>query len=276
MMNCMGKTVFKRVVPVLFCILIGWNCENVTAAEESPEAPKPQRAFVRGYLSFDSFPKIHELIPPPPEDGSAALALDQQVSKKALALRGTPRWQLAAEDADQMAEAFSCALKTPITETTMPRLYMLLRRVSTDAGFATIQAKNKYKRPRPFVVNNEPICTPGVKEGLGENGSYPSGHTAYGWASALVLVEIAPEYTDAILARGREFGQSRIVCNVHWQSDVTEGRFAGAAVVARLHAEPAFLADLEAAKAELADVRSKNLKPVCDCKAEAEALARKP
>ena len=64
-----------------------------------------------------------------------------------------------------------------------------------------------------------------------------------------------------------------MVCNVHWQSDVIEGRFMGAAVVARLHADPQFRADVEAARAELADVRAKGLKPTRDCPAEAEALA---
>ena len=63
------------------------------------------------------------------------------------------------------------------------------------------------------------------------------------------------------------------MCNVHWQSDITEGRVIGAAVVARLHAEPAFRADLEVAKKEGASARAKGLKPVRDCEAEREAMA---
>jgi acid phosphatase (class A) len=66
------------------------------------------------------------------------------------------------------------------------------------------------------------------------------------------------------------------VCNAHWESDVIEGRFVGAAAVARLHADAAFLADLEAGKAELASVRAKGLKPVRDCDAEASAMALDP
>jgi NADPH:quinone reductase-like Zn-dependent oxidoreductase len=46
---------------------------------------------------------------------------------------------------------------------------------------------------------------------------------------------------------------------VHWESDVIEGRFIGAAAVARLHADATFLADLEAAKTELAAVRAHGL-----------------
>jgi acid phosphatase (class A) len=57
---------------------------------------------------------------------------------------------------------------------------------------------------------------------------------------------------------------------------VIEGRFLGAATVARLHADPTFLADLDAAKAELAAVRAKALPPQRDCAAEAAALASVP
>ncbi len=113
------------------------------------------------------------------------------------------------------------------------------------------------------------------EEGLRKDGSYPSGHTAIGWAWALILSEIAPEHADAILARGRAYGESRVICNVHWHSDVVEGRFVGAAAVARLHADPAFRADLEAAKAEFAAVRIRGLKPTRDCQAEADALTHR-
>ena len=107
-----------------------------------------------------------------------------------------------------------------------------------------------------------------------KDGSYPSGHTAIGWAWALILCEIDPERADAILARGRAFGESRNICNVHWHSDVVEGRFMGAAAVARLHVDRAFRAEIEAAKAEFAAVRAKGLKPTRDCQAEADALAQ--
>ncbi len=61
-------------------------------------------------------------------------------------------------------------------------------------------------------------------------------------------------------------------CDVHWESDVIERRFLGAATQARLHADPTFMTDLEAAKAELATARAKNLSPQRDCKYEASVL----
>jgi acid phosphatase (class A) len=46
--------------------------------------------------------------------------------------------------------------------------------------------------------------------------------------------------------------ESRVACNVHWQSDVDGGRLIGAAVVANLQAVPEFLSDLDKARSELA------------------------
>jgi len=76
-----------------------------------------------------------------------------------------------------------------------------------DAGLSTYSAKQMYERPRPFLVNGEPICTPDKVESLKESGSYPSGHTAIGLAWALILAEIAPEHVNEIIARGRAFGE---------------------------------------------------------------------
>ena len=212
--------------------------------------------------------------------GSAAEALDQEIARENLTLRGTPRWKLASMDADlrfpSAAGDFSCALGAPVTEQDTPRLYVMLQRIMTDAGAATGAAKNKYRHARPFMLDSQPTCAPDQEPVLRTNGSYPSGHTAVGWAWALVLSEASPDQSEAILARGRAFGESRLVCNVHWESDVIEGRFMGAATVARLHDEPEFLADLEAAKSELAAARAKNLPPQNDCKFEAEALAETP
>jgi len=261
---------------VLVCVAVIAGCAGLEKQSKSAEVSEIRPGILAGYLQPEMLPNSLALIPPPPTEGSAALALDEDVSRKSLSLRGTPRWELAIEDANLMfpeaANTFSCALGIPVTEQDTPRLYMLLRRTLADAGLSTYTAKNKYQRKRPFMKNNEPTCTPDEEAHLMKDGSYPSGHTAIGWAWALILTEIAPERADAILARGRAFGESRNICNVHWHSDVVEGRFMGAAAVARLHADPAFQAELESAKDELEAIRAKGLKPTRDCQAEEGSL----
>jgi acid phosphatase (class A) len=91
----------------------------------------------------------------------------------------------------------------------------------------------------------------------------------------LILTELDPDHTDAILARGREFGQSRIVCNVHWKSDVDAGRVIAGAAVARLHADSSFQEDMQGARAEIAEARRNSLGPRSDCAVEAASLGTK-
>lgn len=190
-----------------------------------------------------------------PAAGSPAFAQDQAIHAAAQALRNGPRGALATTDADlhfpHAPGAFDCALGKPITQATTPRLYLLMQRTMVDAGMATYRAKDHYKRERPFVHYKESTCTPGDEAELRQDGSYPSGHTSIGWTWGLILVEIAPDRADALLARSRAFGESRLVCNAHWQSDVLAGRTIAASAVARLHADATFLADLAAAREEV-------------------------
>jgi len=229
-----------------------------------------------GYLGQD-LPSSLELLPPPPAEGSVAFEHDRAVSRSSQRLLGTARYAQATADADltfpHAASAFACALGVPITEEGSPSLYRLLLRARTDAALATYEAKDRYKRMRPFVYYDEGTCAPADEARLRDDGSYPSGHTSTGWTWALILTELAPDRADALLARGRSFGESRLVCNAHWQSDVIEGRVVASGTVAKLHGSAEFKADMAAAAAELVTLRQGGRSPNADCQAEAAALA---
>ena len=107
---------------------------------------------------------------------------------------------------------------------------------------------------------------------LETDGSYPSGHSAIGWGWALTLSQLAPARAEALLARGRAYAQSRMVCNVHWLSDTEAGMAVGAAAFARLQNNALFQATMAAARQELnqANLERPN---TAACDAEASALA---
>jgi acid phosphatase (class A) len=224
----------------------------VGAATAQTPTPTPPRPRIAGYLAqaLDGT----ALVPPPPAAGSPAEAADRAAYETTRAQAGTPRWAQAIEDAKLREpgafRSWSCAAGVEIDATTTPALNRLLQRSLSDAGVAPNAPKELYKRPRPFVGNDKAVCLP--REPLGGNGSYPSGHASVGWAWALILAEVVPGRAQAILQRGREFGESRMICGVHFPSDIEAGRTIGAGVVARLHAEPAFQADVAAARAEAA------------------------
>lgn len=250
------------------------------AAEPSVSEQDAARSsfLAGGYLPREALPDSLAINPPPPEAGSAAQARDEEASRDGLALRDGPRFSLAAIDAaffnPDGSSVFSCAAGLRISPETTPRIDALLKKATRDLALATYPTKLQYQRARPFMVNGEPTCTPGQEAMLRRDGSYPSGHSAAGYGWSLILAEIVPDRSARIVARGIAFGDSRRVCNVHWQSDVEQGREVASAVVARLHADDVFQADLEAAKAEYGDRSSNGAPP--DCALEDEALGNGP
>lgn len=234
--------------------------------------------MLEGYVPIEEQLDSKAFVLPAPAEDSAMQAMDTAWADMMHELRGTDRWDLAAHDADLHfpvpADVFQCALGIPVNRDDTPALYMLLWRTLTDIGLAPYSAKNAYQRERPFMVRGETTCTPQDEEALRKDGSYPSGHTAVGWGWALILTELAPERAEALLARGRAFGESRNVCNAHWYSDVVAGRMTGAAAVAKLHSKPEFLEAMDAARADIERAREQGLTPARDCAAEAEALKK--
>lgn len=234
------------------------------------------RGLMNGYLAPEARPDSLKLLPPPPAAGSPAQAGDDAAHQATRGLLRGPRGALATADArlsfPAAAEAFACTAGFDITPQDTPHLLTLMRRTLADAGLATYGAKDHYQRTRPFVVFKEHTCTPEAEERYAKDGSYPSGHSAVGWAWGLLLAELMPERAQALLQRGFSMGQSRVVCGIHWQSDVDAGRVIGAAAVARLQSDPVFQAQMRTSAAEIKAARSAD-KPVRqDCAAEARAL----
>lgn len=251
-------------------------CAGEATRRSAPAVPELKPGVPAGYLG-QSLPDSLALVPPPPAEGSAGFAQDVAVHAAAQVLRPGPRGALATRDAGlgfpQAAQTFECALGISITPQATPRLYLLLQRSMVDAGLATYHAKNHYNRQRPFVHFDESTCTPSEEALLRGDGSYPSGHTAIGWAWGLILVQLAPDRADAVLGRARAFGENRLVCNAHWQSDVLAGRTVASATFARLQGDEAFLADVAAARGELQRAAPAD---AVRCAAEAAAMQAIP
>ena len=252
------------------------GCATELTRQPAP-VPELKPGRLVGYLPISERIDSRAILPAPPVVGSAEAASDEAISRAALRLRDSDRWALAIRDANvnfpEAAGIYSCALGAPINVEATPYLYQLLRRAASDAGYAGDGAKAFYKRDRPFVINKQLPCTPEERDSLGRDRSYPSGHSATGTVWALILAELAPDRAVPLLKRGQAYAESRVVCNMHWQSDTIQGRFVGAYSYSRMQASPEFKADMRAARDELAAVRAKKLAPTRDCQAEAKALA---
>ncbi len=189
-------------------------------------------------------------MPPPPQaNGALELAERDIVRGPWTAAR---RAQAAEDNAIDPFAAFDAVLGENFTAANFPATRAVLDRAGRAAGFAGDPVKFVYRRPRPFVSDSTIIPCIQVDDRLRATFSYPSGHAALGWSWALVLAELVPSRVDVIIDRGRDFTWSRVVCGVHYPSDVDGGRTVAAAAVARLHADPEFQSLLTAARTELA------------------------
>ena len=239
---------------------------------------------VPGYLAKEQTVDAYLVLPPPPTPGSREPAelVDRRAFLATQAMKGSARWALAERDADESPAAvladFDCVFGMDLSPATAPALLHMLTRVRSDASTQTTRVKTSFQHWRPFVSYGGSICTGPDTDTIAHSWSYPSGHTTLGWAYGLILAELAPDLATPILARARAYGESRVVCGVHTVSDATQGQVNGSMLVARLHADAAFKADLEASRIELAAVRGRagSVPPARACAVEREAMARTP
>jgi acid phosphatase (class A) len=260
----------KRMRPFLSPLLAVFAAGAACAAD----TPEP-----KGYLSADRLPDAVKLLPAPPANGSPEAAADEATFRATRALADGPRWMVAQADAElapaHALQRFDCAVGARLEAPRPKALVRLFTRVLGDVEAAWTPTKAAWKRPRPPAVDPKaPICLPRLKPVV-DAPAYPSAHAAAGRAWALALAELAPDRSSAILARGDEIGASRVVCGVQWASDAAAGRALGEAVFAAERDDAAFKADLEAARAELAEIR-KAAQPIAACAAEEDALKGAP
>jgi acid phosphatase (class A) len=189
-------------------------------------------------------------VPPPPADGSADNKAEF-AELKAIAARSTPaELAAAAHDArDEKPDLFNSTLGFDIS--TLPETDKLLTMVLDEEAVDVGVAKKYFHRVRPYSADPTiKTCEP-VKPGKAAN-SYPSGHSTLAFSMGVVLAALLPPKSQAILARASEYAEHRLVCGVHFRSDIVAGQQYGTIVALKLMENPTFRAQMAKARAELA------------------------
>ena len=92
---------------------------------------------------------------------------------------------------------------------------------------------------------------------------------------SIVLADAVPARATAILARGRAYGESRIVCGAHNASAVEAGRLSATVTLAAVRNKAAYARDLKAARAEIrALFKSRKARKPLACDAETALVSR--
>ncbi len=193
---------------------------------------------------------VVRLLPDPPAAGSpeARAELDAILAVQATRTPADAARARAEEKFDVFA--FADAVGPWFTADRCPRTADLFKLLAAEAKAFSRVGKDHYNRRRPPFVDAriKPVVT------LEDEGSYPSSHSVRGQLYAEVLAAVLPEANRAaVAARGRQIGFDRLLGGVHYPSDVVAGRVLGHALAGRLSADPAFVARLDAVRAELSE-----------------------
>ena len=215
------------------------------------------------YLTLKQMPNIINCLPAPPDTASEMFQHDKNRFFWGKEQRLDPeRAAMARRDAvwgyDHVFDIFSEPFGMHISKEETPEMWELLTRGIFTVTQIRKAPKKFYQRQRPFMYFHEHLLTDGVEESdadLSKDGSYPSGHTATAWATALILSELNPASADALFARAYKYSESRVIVGAHWQSDIEAGRLVAAIGYAQLHNSPEYCEQMARAKAELNRLR---------------------
>jgi len=255
---------------IAFSALVG-GCAAQTSSTMQTAVTQPA-----GFLTSSAVHLLVEALPPPPVDGTPAALADQAASERLRALEDTDRWTLAIRHAELRPSLaishFDCVVGTRLTPGSNPSLLALLDRVLIDANAAAELGKARMFRPRPVGVDPDRRSCQVVSAAGRASASYPSGSAAVGAAYGEVLAGLAPDRAAEVREIGRQIGISRLVCGMHYPSDVEAGRDLGIAVARAEASERDFAPALAAARIELDRARASGLTNPA-CAAERLALA---
>jgi acid phosphatase (class A) len=218
--------------------------ENAAASRAAPKPGQVLKVLTPG----DIDPAV--ILQPPPTDGSAQQRAELDELRGIQAIRTPDRLTQARwDDAHEDPSAFAGVIGPGFDLKALPKTAALLDQVMNDQEVLATKAKAEVHRARPFVADPNLVgCSRGTKAYT----SYPSGHATMAYTIAPVLEALMPAKAQWIAQRADDYAYSRLVCEVHYRSDLRAGQLLGTWAATALLRAPALQSSLQAAKQELA------------------------
>jgi acid phosphatase (class A) len=192
--------------------------------------------------------ELSNLLPPPPAAGSIAAQHDLQTVLATQQTRSPTDMAAAKADTERSVFRFADVLGPGLQPKALPKTTAFFERTAELDKNAVKEAKNYWQRPRPAEASSQ--VHPLAKE-KPNDWSYPSGHSTFGYTTAVLLANMLPEKSAAIFARADIYAQHRIVMGAHFPTDVEAGHLAGTVIAADIMQDPTWKQDYEAARLEL-------------------------
>jgi acid phosphatase (class A) len=213
------------------------------AADPASTAPKTAYYYDPTVLDLDN------LVPNFPLDRSYEQVAELAELHKIEAARQPEDVAAAkADDAEEDIFVFKPVFGVWLNPKELPVLAQLDAHLRNDASVAAGPLKAQFARARPYQTDAtlHPVC--GLTD---QPNSYPSGHALNGYLEALTLAEMVPKKRTEIMAWANHYAHNRLVCGVHYPTDVEASRSVAYALFGYMMATPKFRQDVAAAKMEV-------------------------
>jgi acid phosphatase (class A) len=225
--------------------LFGQTPQKASARVEAPsKTPATHTPYYIDPLQLH----LNLILPLPPARDSAITAAELTELHRIEGTR-TPAQitQAEADDTEEDIFIFKNVLGSRFTAEALPITAALSAHIRNDESAASSPLKSTFRRPRPYQIDSDlhPVCP--LNSGPT---SYPSGHSLSGYLLALTLVQLVPEKRQEILDRADQYVHNRLVCGVHYASDIEASRMVAYAIFGSLVASPRFQRDLATAQEE--------------------------
>ena len=216
-------------------------------AQDTMELPTQSAKSSELHFLKAGKPDAATLLTPPPALGSPEQVADMAEVQAVYHAASEADRNAASAEKKFSVFNFTAAVGPFFVETNLPKTAAFFKKAQSDAETVTDLGKDFFKRPRPFTTD------PSLANGkLEKSFGYPSGHSTESMVLALVLADLLPEKSGAILEHAREMGWHRVQIARHYLTDIYAGRVLAQAIVKQFQKSDAYEDDFKAVQAELA------------------------
>jgi acid phosphatase (class A) len=193
---------------------------------------------------------IQALLLPPPCDTCVITKAELAELQNLQSARTPEMTEHASADYTRTSERFLDGMGIQVGAHALGQAASVLKCAAEAAERAVDKAKMQFNRTRPYKLPDNGLHP--LKDVRADDApSYPSGHSAFGSVTGLVLAAMDPDLRDRFLARIEDFGYSRLVSGVHFRTDVYAGEVVGATIAATLLGNEDFLRRVDLAAPDL-------------------------
>jgi acid phosphatase (class A) len=158
----------------------------------------PNPSLATAYYVKPAQVDLIHILAPPPAPNSLEGEADLQSVLDAQHHRAPAEVKMARADEVRSVFRFATVLGPAFKPENLPFATQFFARAFANDEYVIEPVKSYFKRPRPFLTDHR---VKPVVDATMTDGSYPSSHSTFAYATAILLADMVPEKAAAIFAR---------------------------------------------------------------------------